>query len=141
MQPSEPVKPSDVAPLLVIPVVAEFLRVDKQLVETGHVLLHKAVHVELQTVEVPLLEEQVNIQRIAVNRYVDEAPPVRHEGETLIVSIVREELVVTKRLLLVEEVHMHKQVHTTHATQTVELRREELTYERVVPPPASQDAG
>ena len=79
------------------------MRIDKQTVETGRVVLHKTVHVDAQTVAVPLREEQVQVQRVAVNRYVDEAPPVRHEGETMIVPVVREELVVTKHLLLVEE--------------------------------------
>ena len=132
MQPLEPILPLDEAlPVVIVPVVAEFLRVEKQTVETGRVVLHKTVHVESQTVEVPLREEQVQVQRVAVNRYVDEAPPVRYEGETMIVPVMREELVVTKRLLLVEELHMHTQVLTTHAPQTVELRREEVSYERL----------
>jgi stress response protein YsnF len=57
---------------------------------------------------------------------------VRYEGETMIVPVVREELVVTKRLLLVEEVHVHQQTVTTHSSQTVELQREELHYERIM---------
>lgn len=135
MQPSEPNQPLDDAQSVVIPVIAESLRIEKQTVETGRVVLHKTVHVESQTVEVPLREEQVQVQRIAVNRYVDEAPPVRHEGETMIIPIVREEIVITKRLLLVEELHVHKQVLTTQTSQVVELRREEVTYERTALPP------
>ncbi|RZK31231.1 MAG: DUF2382 domain-containing protein [Hymenobacter sp.] len=138
MQPSESAPPADATQPVVIPVVAEFLHVAKQTVETGRVVLHKTVHVETQTVDVPLREEQIQVQRVAVNRYVDAAPPVRHEGDTMIVSIVREEVVVTKRLLLVEELHVHKQVLTTHAPQTVELRREEITYERVATPPTAE---
>jgi uncharacterized protein (TIGR02271 family) len=137
MQPSELAQPTSDAQPLVIPVIAEFLQVDKQTVETGRVVLHKTVHVESQTVEVPLREERVQVQRVAVNRYVDEAPPVRQEGDTMIVSIVREELVVTKRLLLVEELHVHKQILTTQTPQTVELRREEVSYERIATPPAT----
>lgn len=137
MQPSESAQPVDDSQPMVIPVIAEFLRIDKQMVENGRVVLHKTVHVESQTVDVPLLEEHLHVQRVAVNRYVDEAPPVRHEGDTLIVSIVREELVVTKRLFLVEELHVQKQVQTTHTPQIVELRREEVTYERTTTPPAA----
>ena len=142
MQPTDSQQPEVPAPLI-LPVIEEVVRIDKQTVETGRVVLHKTVHVDAQTVAVPLREEQVQVQRVAVNRYVDEAPPVRHEGETMIVPVVREELVVTKRLLLVEELHVHKQVLTTQTTQTVELRREEITYERVdVPegPPAAPAA-
>ncbi|MGI4735708.1 MAG: YsnF/AvaK domain-containing protein [Janthinobacterium lividum] len=142
MQPSESTPPIDETLPVVIPVLAEFLRVEKQTVETGRVVLHKTVHVESQIVDVPLREEQVQVQHVAVNRYVDEAPAVRYEGETMIVSVVREELVVTKRLLLVEELHVHTQVLTTHTPQTVELRREEVSYERLpaAPQPATAPA-
>lgn len=133
MQPTDSQQPEDLAPL-VLPVIEEVVRLDKQTVETGRVVLHKTVHVEAQTVEVPLREEQVQVQRVAVNRYVDEAPPVRHEGDTMIVPVVREELVITKRLLLVEELHVHTQVLTTQTPQIVELRREEITYERIATP-------
>jgi uncharacterized protein (TIGR02271 family) len=137
MLPSDSIQPTDEALPVVVPVLAEFLQVEKQTVETGRVVLHKTVHVESQTVDVPLREEQVQVQRVAVNRYVDEAPAVRYEGEKMIVPVVREELVVTKRLLLVEELHVHTQVLTTHAPQTVELRREEVSYERLPAEPQS----
>ena len=135
MQPIPPPLLPDAAPL-VVPVVEEFLRVEKETVETGRVVIRKHVHVETRTVDEPLRDEQVNVQRIAVNRYVDEAPAVRYDGDTMIVPVLREEIVVTKRLLLVEELHVHKQVLMTHAPQTVELRREEVHYERVPTPPA-----
>lgn len=136
---SEP-QPATGAPLLVVPVVAETLRVDTQTIETSRVVLHKTVHVETQTVDVPLRQEQVQVQRVAVGRYVDEAPAVRYEGDTMIVPVVREEVVITKRLLLVEELHVHKQVLFTHDPQQVELRHEQVTYERLPAPDATGPA-
>jgi len=141
MQPSsEPTPSTDPVLPLVLPVIAEELRVEKQTVETGRVLLHKTVHVDTQTVDIPLRVEQVQVQRVTVNRYVEEAPAVRYEGDLMIVPVLREELVVTKRLLLVEELHVHTQVLTTHEPQTVELRREEIHYERVASPDATPSA-
>ncbi len=138
MQPSsESTPPIDLAQSLVLPVIAEELRVEKQTVETGRVVLHKTVHVDTQIVDIPLRVEQVQVQRVAVNRYVEEAPAVRYEGDLMIVPVLREELVVTKRLLLVEELHVHTQALTTHEPQTVELRREEIHYERVPSPAAT----
>ncbi|RZL01902.1 MAG: DUF2382 domain-containing protein [Hymenobacter sp.] len=125
---------TDAAPL-VVPVLAETLRVEKQTVETARVVLHKTVHVDTQTVEVPLREELVQVQRLAIGRYVDEAPAVRYEGEVMIVPVLREEVVITKRLLLVEELHVHKQIVETTASQIVELRHEQVTYERILSPP------
>ena len=139
MSPLDSQPPAEDAPL-VIPVIAETLRVDKQTAETGRVVLHKTVHIETQTIDVPLREEQVQVQRIAVGRYVDEAPPVRHEGDTMIVPVLREEVVITKRLLLVEELHVRTQVLIAHAPQTVELRREQVHYERLPPAPAARGA-
>lgn len=138
MSPQDPLLPSlptPAEPARVLPVLAETVHIEKETVETGRVRLHKTVHVESQTVDVPLQQQQVQVQRVAVNRYVDEVPAVRYEGETMIVPVIREELVVTKRLLLVEEVHVHQQTLTTHHSQTVELRREELHYERIATPP------
>ena len=131
---------SDADATLRIPVVVETLHVEKEVVETGRVVLHKTVHVETQTADVPLREEQVQVQRLAVGRYVDEAPAVRYEGDTMIVPIVREEMVITKRLVLVEELHVRTQVLTTHAPQAVELRREEVHYERLPPADKAADA-
>ena len=136
MQPSESGPPLEPTPALVIPVIAETLRVEKLTEETGRVVLHKTVQTTIEAVDVPLRQEAVHVQRVAVNRYVDEAPAVRYEGDTMIVPVLREEMVVTKRLLLVEELHVHTQVLLTHAPQTVELRREEVTYERIATPPA-----
>jgi uncharacterized protein (TIGR02271 family) len=133
MQPIDPLLPPASTPVelpLVVPILAETVHIEKERVETGRVRLHKTVHVESQTVDVQ--QQQVQVQRVAVNRYVDEVPSVRYEGETMIVPVVREELVVTKRLLLVEEVHVHQQTVTTHSSQTVELQREELHYERIM---------
>lgn len=129
--------PAPTAGPVVVPLVEEFVRVGTEPVETGRVVVRKRVHVETQTVDVPLREEQVQVQRVAVNRYVDEAPPVRYEGDVMSLPVLREELVVTKRLLLVEVLRVHTQVLTAHAPQTVQLRREEVRYERVpaAPPP------
>ncbi|OGX91881.1 YsnF/AvaK domain-containing protein [Hymenobacter coccineus] len=134
MQPSDSQLPTNATPL-VVPVIEEFVRLEKETVETGRVVIRKYVHLDTQTVDVPLREEQVQVQRIAVNRYVDEAPAVRYEGETMILPILREEVVVTKRLLLVEELHVRTQVLNNSTPQTVELRREEVHYERVPTPP------
>ncbi len=136
MQPTEPQLPADSAPV-VVPVLEEVAHVEKQVVETGRVVIRKHVHVDTQTVDVPSWEQQVQVQRIAVNRYVDEAPAVRYEGDVMILPVLREEVVVTKRLLLVEELHVHTQVLNTSTPQTVELRREEVHYERVKTPPAA----
>ena len=53
-----------------------------------------------------LFAEEADVRRVPVNRIVSEAPQTRQEGEVTIVPIVEEVLVVEKRLLLKEEIHI-----------------------------------
>lgn len=135
MQPTDPspTPPLTPAPTAVIPVIAETARIGKEVVETGRVVIRKTVHHDTQTVAVPTQEEQVQVERIAINRVVDTPPDVRHEGDLMIIPVLREEVVVTTRLVLVEELHVHKRTLTLTHPQEVSLRREEVHYERLAP--------
>ena len=80
VQPTESQLPPESA-TRVVPIIEEFVRVEKETAETGRVVIRKHVLVDTQTINTPLREEQINVQRIA-NRYVDEAPAVRYEDDT-----------------------------------------------------------
>jgi uncharacterized protein (TIGR02271 family) len=119
---------------LVIPVVEESVNVQKRMVETGVVQIHKTVRERTEVVDQPLQSEQVEIERVPVNRIVDDVIPVRHEGDTMIISLLEEVLVVEKRLMLREEVHVKKYHTEVHDPKEVILREEQL---EVVRKPAS----
>ena len=119
---------------VVIPVIAEQLHVDKQLIETGRVRLVKTVHQDEQTINIPLLREEVTIERVALNQYVDQPPATRQEGDTTIYPVLQEVVVTEKRLLLVEEIRVTKRQVESHETQSVMLRREEVNVERIDAP-------
>ncbi|HYO80442.1 MAG TPA: DUF2382 domain-containing protein [Bryobacteraceae bacterium] len=53
-----------------------------------------------------LFTEEAEVKRVSVNRMVTEAPQTRIEGEVTIVPVVEEVLVIEKRLLLKEEIHI-----------------------------------
>lgn len=117
----------------VIPVVEEHLSVEKREVEAGRVRIHKQVQEREEVVEVPLMREEVHVERVPVNRYLDgsAAPTVRNEGETMIIPLVEEVLVVEKRLLLREELHVTKRRTESTTQQSVTLRREDVVVENV----------
>jgi uncharacterized protein (TIGR02271 family) len=119
------------APPLVVPVMEEVVDVHTRPVETGRVRLHKTVREREEVVDPPLLHDEVLIERVPVNRIVEEASPVRSEGDTLIIPVFEEVVVVEKRLLLKEEIHLTRRRVETHAPQRVTLRREEAIVERV----------
>jgi uncharacterized protein (TIGR02271 family) len=118
-------------PPLVVPVLAEVLDVQTRRVETGRVRLHKTVHTREVLVDEPLLREEVVIERVPVNRVVEGPIPVRYEGDTMIVSVLEEVLVVETRLLLTEELRITTRRTERHAPERVTLRHEDVTVERV----------
>lgn len=116
---------------IVVPVLVEELEVQKRLVETGKVRITKVVHERETLVDEPLFHDNVAITRVPMQRVVDGPVPVREENGTTIISIVEEVLVVEKRLMLREEIHIHKQRVETHQPQHITLRSEEVRVERV----------
>jgi uncharacterized protein (TIGR02271 family) len=118
-------------PPLVLPVMEETLDVQTRRVETGRVRIRKVVHARDALVDPPLLREEVIIERVPVNRVVEGPLPVRYEGDTMIISLLKEVLVVETRLLLTEEVRITTRRTETHTPTRVALRREDVTIERV----------
>ncbi len=118
---------------VVVPIVAEQLEITKNEVITGRVRINKIVREHEETVDEPLLREQVTVERVPINRMVDEPIPVRHEGDTMIIPILEEVLVVQKRLMLKEELHITTRRTTANDPQTIMLRTEEVEIERLAP--------
>jgi len=108
-----------------IPVVQEFLNVSKQTVETGTVRVSKKVEEKVEDVSMPLMQEEIVIDRVPIGTTISaEAPLSRYEGDTLIIPVVKEEYVVQKRLVLVEEVRITKRTIVTEFKEQVKLRKE-----------------
>jgi uncharacterized protein (TIGR02271 family) len=110
-------------------VFEERAQVDKKIVEKGKVRIIKKVSTEDEKVSVPLKSEEVRVERVPVNAYVDSPPPVRYEGNTTIISVVKEVAVIEKKILLVEEIHINKQVDTIEEESTIPLRKEDVIVE------------
>jgi uncharacterized protein (TIGR02271 family) len=118
----------------VIPVIEEEVEVSKRKVETGVTRITKKVHEREEVIDEPLLQEEVHVDRIPVNRYVDEPVPVRQEKDKTIVPVFEEVLVVNKRLLLKEELHISKRTKEVHKPQEAVLRSEEAVIEKMALP-------
>jgi uncharacterized protein (TIGR02271 family) len=82
-----------------------------------------------QIVDVPLVQERVEVERVPINRTIDGPVAVRYDGDTIIVPVIEEVLIVQKQLRLVEEVHIRKVRVETHDPQRVMLRKDEVTVE------------
>jgi uncharacterized protein (TIGR02271 family) len=118
---------------VVVPVIEEELSTGTRQVTTGAVRVEKRVEKRVRRVTAPALHEEVEIRRVPINRVVTEAPKSRRQGNTVIVPVVEEELVVTKRLVLKEEIHLIKKRMKDRVVKEVELGRERATVRRVKP--------
>lgn len=124
----------------IVPVVEEHLRVGRREVEAGRVRFTKRVLEDEVLVDEPVVREEVEVVRVAVGRQVDAAPPAREEGDTLIIPVLEEVLVVEKRLVLVEELHVRKRRVEERRPQSFTLRKEEVVAERLGAREASAEA-
>lgn len=113
-----------------LPLLAETLVVGKRVVDTGTVRVRTVVDTTDAWVRETLRRDKVEITRVPIDRQVAVAPPDRIEGDTTIVSIVEEVIVVEKRLMLREEVHMRHLRDAVPVEQAVPLRTMRAVVER-----------
>ena len=124
-----------------IPLVQERVTVDKHLVETGRVRIHSVIDEKLVRVSEELERDDVTIERIPVNREVTELPRTREENGVLIVPILEEVVVVEKRMMLKEELHIRRAPSRERVDQAVRLRTMHAEVERITPPDTSPNTG
>ena len=133
-QTTDPLQPAESQPHRaaenpgVIPVIEERVSFSKEVVETANVRIVKRVNERDEVVDMLLNHEEISVDRVAVNQYVETPPPVRYEGDVVIVPVLRE--VIEKSLLLVEELRVTRNQVKTRSTQTVTLRSEDVQVER-----------
>ncbi|MBC7927158.1 MAG: YsnF/AvaK domain-containing protein [Bryobacteraceae bacterium] len=117
---------------VVIPAIEEQLRVEKQTVATGSIRIQKHVDKKESVVDEPLIHQTWDVERVPVNRIIDGAfVEPRYEGDTLVLPVLEEVLVVEKRLVLREEMRITRRRSEVREPQTHTVRQERLEVERV----------
>ncbi|HEX2552122.1 MAG TPA: YsnF/AvaK domain-containing protein [Microvirga sp.] len=124
----------------IIPIAEEVVRLDKRETVTGRVRVHTRVELETETVRAALATESVEVIRVPVDRPIDRMPEIRTENGVTIVPVVEEVLVVEKRLVLKEELHIRRNTQTDNVEIPVELRKHRVEVERV-PSDEDREAG
>jgi uncharacterized protein (TIGR02271 family) len=116
-----------------IPLAEEELRVEKRSVATGKVRVRSVVDLVEEVARATLEEERVDVTRVPIDREVEAAPSVRTEGDVVIVPVLEEVLVVEKRLVLKEELHIRRHVTHDSVEVPVTLRKQRAVVERMSP--------
>ena len=82
-------------------------------------------------IDEPLSHTRVQVERVPIGRIVTAVPPVREEGDTTILPVVEEVIVVERRLILKEEVHVRRVQVAEHHTETVTTREQTAEIYRI----------
>ena len=134
--PDQPVSQDTSSEVEVIALAEEEVRLDKRMVTTSKVRVRTIVDVETELAKATLDGETVEVTRVPIDRIVDQAPGIRVEDDVTIIPVLEEVLIVEKRLVLKEEVHIRKLATTEDVEIPVELRKQHAVIERL---PADED--
>ena len=118
----------------VLPLVIEEVVVSKREVLKGKTRVRIVTDTLEERVRTELSGEDVEIQHVAVNRYVepgDDVPEARTENGVMIVPVLEEVVVVEKRLLLKEEIHIRRNPTVVVSETPVSLRKQRAIVERL----------
>jgi len=85
-------------------------------------------------VDEPVVAEEISVERVPVDRWVDAPLAVRQEGDTTVIPLHEEVVLVETRLKVTEEVRITRRRSTLRARERVTLRREEAIIDRLAVP-------
>lgn len=111
----------------IIPVIQEDVVIGTERATTGTVRVRTVLHEDEHAIDEPITITDVEVKRVPVDLWTDEPIADRVEGDTRIISVHREEIIVQRRLHVVEEVHVtsrrraerHREIVRTRQTQVV----------------------
>lgn len=109
-----------------IPLVEEQVEIDTRVVELGHVTVQKRVDEFLDERAVSLRHQQVEVERVPVDRIIDEMIEPYMDGDVYVVPVIEEEIVVTRRLRLKEELRVQRTIGHHDETVQTPFRRERV---------------
>ncbi len=115
----------------VLTVAEEQIEVSKRTISEGSVRVRLETETFEELARADLERGIVDVKRVKVDKLVDRVPATRTEGDVTIVPVVEEVLVVEKRLMLKEELHIRTHTETTTIEQPVTLRRQRATVDRL----------
>jgi uncharacterized protein (TIGR02271 family) len=121
-----------------IPLAEERIEVARREVERGRVVVRKHVDTREEIAEAVLHQDELSVERVPVGMPVDAPPPVREEGDVLIVPVLEEQLVIQTRLILKEELRITRHRRAETFREPVRLRAERA---EVVREEAGRDPG
>jgi uncharacterized protein (TIGR02271 family) len=112
-----------------VPILAERLAAAARPIDLGELRVHTRVDEVEETVRRAVERDELDVERVPVNRPLEAPVAQRTEGEWLVIPVMEEVLVVRKQLMLKEEVRIRRQPVTEAQEVRETLRRERVELE------------
>jgi len=113
-----------------IPLHVEEVSVSRREVEKANVQIALITRTREQLVDKELTHVRVEIERVPIGRAIEVVPSISQEGDTTIIPVVEEIVVVERRLVLKEEVRIRRVTTKEQHQETVVLRQQEALITR-----------
>ena len=115
---------------ITIPVIEEVPVITKKMTETEKVKIKKTVTESPYSKDELLLKEEIVIEHVPRDEIRTEPAQIRYEGDSMIIPVQEEILVVEKKIKIREELHISWRRTETKKTVTMNLKSEDVTVER-----------
>jgi stress response protein YsnF len=106
------------------------LKVGRRRVDLARVIVKTKTDVDPVVVDEALERDDIRIERVPMDRFLDEPALPRYEGDVFVIPVMEEVAVVTRRLRLVEEVRIRRAVLGRRHRETIPVRRQRVEVER-----------
>ena len=113
-----------------VPIIEERATIDKVETITGTVRVRTVTDVHDVSISDDLTRSEVEVVRVPVGRFVEQAPAIEERDGVTVVPVIEERLITEKRLYLLEEVHLRRIVTIEPVSQTISLRSMRAVIER-----------
>lgn len=108
----------------------EQIELTKQKVVDGRVRVTRSTTEHDEVINTLLNKEKVEVEHVAKAQHIESMPEIREENGVLIVPVVEEEVVVVRKLVLKEEIHIRKVQETVPFQEVVTRRKQQVNIEK-----------
>ena len=113
-----------------IPLHVEEVSVSRREIKTADIQIALVTETRQQLIGEELTRVRVEVERVPIGRTIEVVPSISQEGDTTIIPVVEEIVVVERRLVLKEEVRIRRVSTTEQHQEKVVLREQEAVITR-----------
>jgi stress response protein YsnF len=117
-----------------VPLHAEEVSVTRREVAGDTLRIRTVTREQDHHIDESLTHTRVEIERVPVGRPIERVPAIREEGDTTVLAVVEEIIVVERRLFLKEEVRIKRVEVADRHQETVTARQQDVVISRIEAP-------